>query len=99
MIRSGVKIYEYTPGFSHSKVFVSDDKVSTVGSVNLDYRSLYLHYEVGALIYEKDMALKIEADILSTLRVSQRIYIEDYYSFHLMTRLVGKVMRIFGPLL
>jgi len=99
LIRSGVKIYEYTPGFSHSKVFVSDDKVSTVGSVNLDYRSLYLHYEVGALIYEKDMALKIEADILSTLRVSQRIYIEDYYSFHLMTRLVGKVMRIFGPLL
>ncbi len=99
LIRAGVKIYEYTPGFPHSKVFVSDDKVSTVGSVNLDYRSLYLHYEVGALVYEKDMALKVEADILATLRESQRIYLDDYRSFSLFSRLIGKVMRIFGPLL
>jgi cardiolipin synthase len=99
LIRAGVKIYEYLPGFTHSKVFVSDDKVSTVGSVNLDYRSLYLHYEVGALVYEKEMSLKVEADILSTLRESERIYMEDYRSFHLFTRLIGKVMRIFGPLL
>lgn len=99
LLKAGVKIYEYTPGFPHAKVFVSDDKVSTVGSVNLDYRSLYLHYEVGVLVYEKEMSLKVEGDILSTLRASERIYLNEYRSFPLYTRLIGKVMRIFGPLL
>lgn len=54
LMRSGVKVYKYTPGFIHSKVFVSDDHVATVGTINLDYRSLYLHFECG--LYLEDVA-------------------------------------------
>ena len=52
LIQAGVSIYEYTPGFVHAKVFVSDDDTATVGTINLDYRSLYLHFECGAYIYD-----------------------------------------------
>ena len=51
LIEGGVQIYEYTPGFVHAKVFVSDDDTATVGTINLDYRSLYLHFECGTFIY------------------------------------------------
>ena len=51
LIEAGVQIYEYTPGFVHAKVFVSDDDTATVGTINLDYRSLYLHFECGTFIY------------------------------------------------
>ena len=51
LLDAGVKIYEYTPGFVHAKVFVSDDRKAVVGTINLDYRSLYLHFECAALLY------------------------------------------------
>ena len=50
LLRAGVKIYEFTPGFIHSKCYVSDDHIATVGSINMDYRSLYLHFECGTLL-------------------------------------------------
>ena len=63
LIEGGVQIYEYTPGFVHAKIFVSDDDTATVGSINLDFRSLYLHFENGAFIYDNPEVQKCRSRI------------------------------------
>ena len=68
LINAGVQIYEYTPGFVHAKVFVSDDDTATVGTINLDYRSLYLHFECGTFIYNNQVVRDIEKDFQDTLK-------------------------------
>ncbi|GHU76979.1 cardiolipin synthase [Spirochaetia bacterium] len=73
LIRAGVKVYEYTSGFNHSKTFVSDDKAATVGTTNLDFRSLYLHFECGVLIYKNRAVQAIKEDFLATVPISPRI--------------------------
>jgi len=67
LLSAGVKIYEYTPGFMHAKSFVSDDAVAVVGTINLDYRSLYLHFECATLIYGGKVIEEIKADFLDTV--------------------------------
>lgn len=67
LVKEGVKVYKYTPGFVHSKVFVSDDNVATVGTINMDYRSLYLHFECGCYFENVDVIKDIKADILNTI--------------------------------
>ena len=62
LLESGVKIFEYTPGFVHAKVFVSDDREAVVGTINLDYRSLYHHFECATYMYGTDCIPQIEAD-------------------------------------
>lgn len=71
LINGGVKIYEYTPGFIHAKTFISDDKIATVGSVNLDYRSLFLHFECGVWMYKTDCIAKIKEDFTEMFEVSK----------------------------
>ena len=71
--KDGVKIYEYTPGFLHSKVFVCDDNIATVGTLNLDYRSLYLHFECGIYIYESKVIEEIKRDALDTMEKSHLV--------------------------
>lgn len=66
LIDGGVKVYEYTPGFNHAKVFVSDDRVATVGTINLDYRSLYLHFENGTYLCGSKKVIDIREDFLTT---------------------------------
>ena len=67
LLDAGVKIYEYTPGFVHAKVFISDDCKAVVGTINLDYRSLYHHFECAAYLYEVPCIGEIEADFNNTL--------------------------------
>ena len=62
LTKAGVKIYEYTPGFVHSKVFVCDDEKAVVGTINLDYRSLYHHFECATYMYKTRCISEIEAD-------------------------------------
>ena len=62
LMEAGVKIYEYTPGFVHAKVFVSDDEKAVVGTINLDYRSLYHHFECGVFLYRNSQIGQIEQD-------------------------------------
>lgn len=71
LIEGGVQIYEYAPGFVHAKVFVSDDDTATVGSINLDFRSLYLHFENGVFIYDNPEVQKVEEDFQNTWQMSQ----------------------------
>lgn len=99
LIRSGVQIFEYTPGFVHSKVFVSDDDTATVGTVNLDYRSLYLHFECGVFIYHNPVVHEIERDFQNTLRNCQKISLMDVKNRSLFVKIYGQVLRIVAPLM
>jgi cardiolipin synthase len=98
LIQDGVKVYEYTGGFNHSKTFVSDDKVATVGTTNLDYRSLYLHFECGVWIYKSSAVMEVKKDFLNTVPVSKQITLEDCIRGPVSTAL-RDVLRIFAPLM
>jgi len=99
LIQSGIKVYEYTPGFVHAKLFVSDDIVATVGSYNLDYRSFYLNYEVGALLVNCPAIKEIRQDYTNTLKACHEISMADYKALPFSTRILGKILRLFGPLM
>lgn len=96
LIRGGVKIYEYRPGFVHAKVFVSDDISSVVGTVNLDYRSLYLHFENAVLLYKSKKIMDIKKDFLNVLEDSVEI---KHARFSLVKNFLMSVLRIFASLL
>ena len=99
LIEEGVKIYEYTPGFIHSKTFVCDDLYATVGTVNLDFRSLYLHYECGVWMYKNSSVQSVKEDFLKTLDVCQRITAEECRSVPLWKRILRSILRVFAPLM
>ncbi|MCL2186571.1 MAG: cardiolipin synthase [Treponema sp.] len=98
LIQAGVKVYEYTSGFNHGKTFVSDDKIATVGTTNLDFRSLYLHYECGVLIYESDTVADVKKDFLNILPGSQEITLKDC-ARNVFQKVIQDVLRIFAPLM
>ncbi|MGL4451721.1 MAG: cardiolipin synthase [Sarcina sp.] len=99
LIESGVKIYEYTTGFIHSKTFVSDDVIGTVGTINMDYRSLYLHFECGVYLYKTKSVTEIKEDFFNTLEISQRFTLEDCNKIKWSNRIVRSILRVFAPLL
>lgn len=99
LIESGVQIYEYTPGFVHAKVFVSDDDTATVGTINLDYRSLYLHFECGAFIYNNSEIDKIERDFQQTLAKCHKVTLLEVKNRTMLTKVAGQVLRLVAPLM
>jgi len=99
LVRHGVKIYEYTPGFDHAKTFVSDDIISVIGTINLDYRSLYLHFECGVLLYNAPSVLEVRDDFLTTLHQCTQITLTDCRSVRLLRRLGRAVLRTLAPLM
>ena len=98
LIAGGVQIYEYTPGFIHAKTFVSDDATAVTGSINLDYRSLYLHFECAAYLYRAPAVADIEADFQKTLEKCRRITLEDCRKDRLDRRIMGWLLRPLAPL-
>lgn len=99
LIAAGVEIYEYSHGFVHSKTTISDDKKAVVGTINYDYRSMYLNYECGVYMYDASSLDDIKADFIDTISKSMQFKVEDYYSTSLLMRLVGRVLRVFAPLM
>ncbi len=99
LLESKVKIFEYTPGFIHAKNFIADDSISVIGTINLDYRSLYLHFECAAVMYGSSIAQDIRKDFEYTLQQSTEITIADCNNRPLFKRMIGWVLRIFAPLL
>ena len=99
LVDAGIKIYEYTPGFIHSKMIVVDDNLATVGTTNFDYRSLYLSYECGAWIYNDEEILKIKEDILDTIKVSKEINKSESKKIGKTHRLAKAVLRFMAPLM
>lgn len=99
LIQNGVKIYQYTPGFIHAKCFVCDDKVATVGTVNLDYRSLYLHFECGVFLYRSQAVMQVKKDALETIGKSREITLAFCKNRNVWIKLTQSVLRLFAPLL
>lgn len=98
LIRSGVKIYEYTPGFIHAKTFVCDDVYATVGTVNLDFRSLYLHFECGVWMYKSAAVADIKRDYEEMIKVSREITLEDCRA-NIFKRFMRSVIELVAPLI
>ena len=95
-----MKIYEYTPGFVHAKVFVCDDREAVVGTINLDYRSLYHHFECACYMEDMDVVLDIEEDMLKTMELSHRITMEDVRSqMHFYQSRRTFLLKLVAPLL
>lgn len=98
LIRAGVKIYEYSKGFIHSKTFVSDDTVATIGSANLDFRSLYLQFECGVWMYKTEAVTELRDDFLKTLEICHEVREEECHG-NMVTRFFQDFLRLFAPLM
>ena len=98
LLEAGVKIYEYTPGFMHAKSFICDDKIAVVGTINLDYRSLYLHFECATLIYDSKVLDEIKLDALRSIALSKEVAIKKT-KITLFGRFVDALLHLFSPLM
>lgn len=98
LIAAGVKVYEYTNGFIHAKNFVSDDCVATVGTTNMDYRSLYLHFECGAVLYQSSAVGVVKEDFLRTLEACHEITAQECRG-NFFTELIQDFLRLIAPLM
>ena len=99
LLEAGVQIYEYTPGFVHAKVFVSDDDTATVGTINLDYRSLYLHFECGVFIYHNRVVDDIERDFQHTLAKCHKVSVSEVKHRNFVNKACGQILRLVAPLM
>ena len=98
LLENGVRIYEYTPGFIHAKCFVADDIIATVGTINLDFRSLYLHFECGVYMYRTRAVMDVKKDAIDTIERSREILLADTRT-GFFKGLFRAVLRVFAPLL
>ncbi len=99
LLEAGVRIYEYTPGFVHAKVFLSDDLKGVVGTINLDYRSLYLHYECAAFLYGVTAIDQMKNDFIATFQSSQEITLQTARKQNLFSRMIAAILKIAAPLM
>jgi len=99
LLKMGVKIYEYTPGFMHAKNFVSDDKTAVVGTINIDYRSLYLHFECATYMYKTQCVKDIKEDFLQTLTKCKKIDMNFCKNRPFFNKVMGGILKLFAPLL
>lgn len=99
LVKSGIKIYTYTPGFIHAKMLIVDDDRAFIGSCNMDYRSFYLHYECGALLYGTPSVSAMKADFIDTLGSSHLVTEEEINDVTLLTRLFRSIMRLIAPMM
>ncbi len=98
LIEGGVKIYKYTKGFIHSKVFVADDSMATVGTLNLDYRSLYLHFECGLYLENHSCISEIKKDLDETIEKCHRVTKKEATPKFLKS-VWQTILRLFAPLM
>lgn len=99
LLKYGVKIYEYTPGFVHSKTWLADGKIGVVGTINLDYRALYQNFECGVLVYKAKSLLTMREDFGDFFEVSKLVTDEDIKNMKTSTKLWGKILKPFAPLM
>lgn len=98
LLEAGVRIYEYTPGFIHSKNVISDDELAVVGTINFDYRSLVHHYENAVLMYQTETIADIKQDFEDLFDISKEISLETLQNSWYQ-RLLKEIMQLFAPLL
>lgn len=97
--RAGVKIYEYRPGFLHAKSIVSDDTTAVVGTINMDFRSFFLHFECATCFYNSSVVGAVKQDILETINVSRQITDEWLNKIRWLRSITSSLLRLFAPLL
>ncbi len=97
--RAGVKIYEYRPGFLHAKSIVSDDDTAIVGTINMDYRSFFLHFECATCFYNSSVVAAVKQDILETINVSRQIDNAWLHKVPWLRSIAASILRLFAPLL
>ena len=99
LISAGVKVYEYTPGFIHSKVMMADDRIAIVGTINMDYRSYYLNFECATLLYKTKALKDIRKDFDRTFEESQLIDMADCLKIPLYKVIIRAVLKLFAPIM
>ena len=99
LLQGGVKIYEYLPGFVHAKMVICDDCYGVVGSTNMDYRSFYLHYECGAMLYQVPCLKAMKEDADTTISKCVEITLDLVKQEHFRVKLIGGVLRLVAPLM
>ena len=99
LLEAGVRIYEYTPGFIHAKTFVVDDSYAVVGTINLDYRSLYLHFECATWLYKTDSVFSVKDDFFKTLDECMEYTLEMCSRQSILSKFIASLCRLFAPLM
>lgn len=99
LMEAGVKLYEYTPGFIHGKTFCSDNHIAVVGSINLDFRSLYLHFECAAWFLDSDVVSSVVNDFEETLGQCKVITKESCTRIGFFRKIGNAILRLFAPLM
>lgn len=98
LLVSGVKVYEYKPGFNHEKMMVVDGVMAETGTINLDFRSLYLHYENGIFFYGGKEVKDMDDDLKEMIKDSKEIFLNDYLKVSKIKRIWWSILRIFSTL-
>ncbi|MDO4501127.1 MAG: cardiolipin synthase [Erysipelotrichaceae bacterium] len=99
LLKSGIRIFEYTPGFVHAKVFISDDIKAVVGTINLDYRSLYHHFECATYMHKTSCIKDIKEDFTKTLDKCEEVTLTSLKKEKWYIKLVGNALKFIAPLL
>lgn len=99
LVKAGVRVYTYTPGFIHAKMVIVDDERAFIGTCNMDYRSFYLHYEDGALLYNVDTIAEMKADFMNTIDVSAEVLSAQVNDVLPLTRLFRAILRLIAPMM
>jgi len=98
LLEAGVKIFQYKPGFIHSKCVLCDDEIATVGTVNFDYRSFYHHFECGVFLYRADAVMELKRDMENTFAMSEEITVEWCKKKFMKMNVIGPILKLFSPL-
>lgn len=97
LLKAGVKIYEYMPGFMHSKTFIADDEAAVVGTTNIDYRSFYLHFELSVLFLSSSVINAVKEDFEKTFELSEKVDMSSVIVTNPVRRFIRYFLRLFSP--
>lgn len=99
LIKAGIKVYRYSPGFIHAKMMIVDGERAFIGTCNMDYRSFYLHFECGALLYGTDTVKDLDADFIAAQKASKELTHEEVSEVTVFTKIMRSIMRLVAPML
>ena len=97
LLQAGVEIYLYQKGFVHAKTFVTDSKLSMIGTANMDHRSFELNFEVNAIIYDAAFSKKMRTVFFDDLKHAKKLDAKQWYKRSVLTQFPEKFARLFSP--
>lgn len=99
LLKAGVKIYEYSPGFMHAKMLVTDDDTTIIGTTNFDFRSLYLHFECGTIVHNSKVVASVKQDMDTIMVTSHLITLRDVKQRKWYEKMMAQILKFFAPLM